>query len=185
MTFYFFFNVFCYLKIHVFFVLTLLPSSYPMILSSIDSSTRCETPHDAPPRTWTPPRRAASFSFQFSLLSSSAARLLCSPRHPPHRHGTAEFGCLVTGMCRCALGSLEPSPINLAPNDLLVQGCKPSNFIKFPAASDHSLLHLFYCITAGLGKEERTASIFLSFPARYFLAFHERLAACKLVLLAF
>ena len=50
MIFYFFFNIFCYLKIHVFFILTLLPFSYHMVLSSIHSSTRRETPHDAPPR---------------------------------------------------------------------------------------------------------------------------------------
>ena len=39
-----FFNLFCHLKIHVFFVLTLLPFTYHMVLNFIDSSIRHETP---------------------------------------------------------------------------------------------------------------------------------------------
>jgi len=162
MTFYFFFNVFFHLKIHVFFILTLLPFSYHMVLNSINSSTRHEMPHDAPPHTWTPPRRAASLPFQFPLQLPFLFSFPCS-RHrqlgcsaPPSPAAPARhcwiwlLGDRDVQMCPRLARTLSDKS---SANDLMVQGCKPSNFIKFPA--DHSLLHLFYCISAGFRKRRK------------------------------
>jgi len=94
-----------------------------------------------------------SFSVSPALgIGSSAALLPPSPAAPAPHCWIWLLGDRDVQMCpRLARTLSDKSSVN----DLMVQGCKPSNFIKFPAASDHSLLHLFYCISAGFRKRRK------------------------------